>query len=103
MTHYAGLYVSVKETAVCIRDDAGEICREVKVSRHPEDLVGMRKDPAFRLARIGVLARPWPQWLLSGLAEACLPVVCSETQNAKAFLKAAVNKSEGTARASSPR
>ncbi len=54
MIHYAGLYVSVKETAVCIRDNAGEICRELKVSSHPEDLVGVRKDPAWRLARIGL-------------------------------------------------
>jgi transposase len=52
-THYAGLYVSVNETAVCFRDDAGEICRELKVSSHPEHLVGVRKDPALRLARIG--------------------------------------------------
>lgn len=94
MTHYAGLDVSVKETAVCIMDDAGEICRELKVPSHPEDLVGVLKDPAWRLARIGLEAGPLSQWLFSGLAEACLPVVCIETRHTKAFLKAQVNKSD---------
>ncbi len=35
-----------------------------------------------------------PQWLFSGVAEACLPVVCIETRHTKAFLKAQVNKSD---------
>jgi hypothetical protein len=32
MDHFAGLDVSVKETSVCIVDDAGKIVREVKVA-----------------------------------------------------------------------
>ncbi len=31
MKHYAGLDVSVKETSICIVDEAGRICREMKV------------------------------------------------------------------------
>ena len=31
MDHFAGLDVSVKETSVCILDDAGKIVKEVKV------------------------------------------------------------------------
>jgi len=30
MKHYAGLDVSVKETAICIVDEDGRICREAK-------------------------------------------------------------------------
>jgi hypothetical protein len=37
MKHYAGLDVSVKETSICIIDEAGALCREVKVASHPED------------------------------------------------------------------
>ena len=50
MKHYAGLDVSVKETSVCIVDEAGDICREVKVASHPEDLAQLLKDPAWRFA-----------------------------------------------------
>jgi hypothetical protein len=38
MKHYAGLDVSVKETSICIVDEAGSICREMKVVSHPENL-----------------------------------------------------------------
>ena len=36
MDHFAGLDVSVKETSICIVDDAGKIVREVKVASEPE-------------------------------------------------------------------
>jgi transposase len=35
MKHYCALDVSVKETAVCIVDETGKICRETKVATHP--------------------------------------------------------------------
>jgi transposase len=94
MKHYAGLDVSVKETSVCIVDETGKICREVKVPSHPEDLLRVLQDPAWNLARIGLEAGPLSQWLFSGLAGAGLPVVCIETRHAKAYLKAQVNKTD---------
>jgi predicted NBD/HSP70 family sugar kinase len=39
MKHFAGLDVSVKETAVCIVDETGKICREIKAVSHPDDLL----------------------------------------------------------------
>jgi transposase len=51
MKHYAGLDVLVKETSVCIVDEAGNICRELKVASHPRDLVRLLEDPAWRFAR----------------------------------------------------
>jgi predicted enzyme related to lactoylglutathione lyase len=39
---------------VCIIDEAGKICREVKVPSHPEDLAAALNDPAWRLERIGL-------------------------------------------------
>lgn len=94
MKHYAGLDVSVKETSVCIVDETGAICREIKVPSHPEDLVQALKNPAWRLVRIGLEAGPLSQWLFSGLAEAGLPAICIETRHTKAFLKAQVNKTD---------
>ena len=94
MKHYAGLDVSVKETTVCIVDEGGRICREMKVASHPDDLVEALKNPAWNLARIGLEAGPLSQWLFSGLAGASLPAICIETRHAKAFLKAQINKSD---------
>jgi transposase len=94
MKHYAGLDVSLKETSICIVDETGSICREMKVPSHPEDLARALQDAAWRLSRIGLEAGPLSQWLFSGLAEAGLPVVCIETRHTKAFLKAQVNKTD---------
>src|ERR1700693_5362359 len=94
MKHYAGLDVSVKETSICIVDEAGRICREMKVVSHPEDLLAVLCDPAWRLERVGLEAGPLSQWLFSGLAEAGVPAICIEPRHTKAFLKAQVNKSD---------
>ncbi len=94
MKYYAGLDVSVKETSVCIVDQTGKVCRELKVPSHPEDLVEVLKGRAVPLERIGLEAGPLSQWLFSAMAEAGLPVICIETRHAKAFLKAQVNKTD---------
>ena len=58
MNHFAGLDVSVKETSLCIVDDAGRIVREVKVVSEPEALLGVLADPAWQFKRIGLEAGP---------------------------------------------
>ena len=75
MDHFAGLDVSVKETSICIVDDAGKIVREVKVASEPEALLAVLKNPAYHFKRIGLEAGPLSQWLFSALAEAGLPVI----------------------------
>jgi transposase len=46
MDHFAGLDVSVKETSLCIVDDAGRIVGEVRVASEPEALLGVLTNPA---------------------------------------------------------
>jgi len=94
MDHFAGLDVSVKETSVCIVDDAGKIVREVKVASEPAALLVVLNSPAYHFKRIGLEAGPLSQWLFSGLAEAELPVVCVETRHMQAVLKAQINKTD---------
>lgn len=73
MKHYAGLDVSVKETAICIVDENGRICREAKVVSHPEDLSKALTETEFRIERIGLEAGPLSQWLFEGMAGTCPP------------------------------
>src|SRR5438094_4871631 len=94
MDHFAGLDVSVKETSICIVDDAGKIVREVKVASEPEALLAVLKNLAYHFKRIGLEAGPLSQWLFSALAEAGLPVICVETRHMQAVLKAQINKTE---------
>src|SRR5580658_4348598 len=94
MDHFAGLDVSVKETSVCIVDEAGKVVREVKVASEPEALLSVLKNPAYRFKRIGLEAGPLSQWLFSALAEAELPVVCVEARHMQGVLKAQINKTD---------
>ena len=94
MDHFAGLDVSVKETSVCIVDDTGKIVREVKVASEPEALLVVLKNPSYRFKRIGLEAGPLSQWLFGALAEAGLPVICVETRQMRAVLKAQIDKTD---------
>ena len=94
MDHFAGLDVSVKETSVCIVDDTGRIVKEVKVASEPAALLKVLGNSTYRLKRIGLEAGPLSQWLFSALAEAELPVICVETRQMQAVLKAQINKTD---------
>jgi transposase len=94
MDYFAGLDVSVKETSVCIVDDAGKIVREARVASEPEALLQVLTNNIDRLARIGLEAGPLSQWLYSALAEAGLPVICVEARHMRAVLKAQINKTD---------
>src|SRR5690349_23090366 len=94
MDYFAGLDVSVKETSVCIVDDAGKIVREARVASEPEALLQVPTNTLYRLKRVGLEAGPLSQWLYSLLAEAGLPVICVETRQMRAMLKAQINKTD---------
>jgi transposase len=88
MDYFAGLDVSVKETSVCIVDDAGKIVREARVASEPEALLQVLANNTYRFKRVGLEAGPLSQWLYSVLAEAGLPAICVETRHMRAVLKA---------------
>jgi transposase len=94
MKQYVGLDVSVKETSVCIVNQAGEVVREVKTATEPLTVLSLLTDEALSIERIGLEAGPLSQWLYSALAEAGLPVICVETRHMKAALSARINKSD---------
>jgi transposase len=94
MDYFAGLDVSVKETSVCIVDDAGKIVREAMVASEPEALLEVLTNTIYRFKRVGLEAGPLSQWLYSVLAEAGLPVICVETRHMRAVLKAQINKTD---------
>src|SRR5256886_8222869 len=94
MQHYVGLDLSVKETSVCIIDEAGKVIREVKVATKPVPILAVLTEEALAIERIGLEAGPLSQWLYSALAEAGLPVICVETRHMKVALSAQINKSD---------
>jgi transposase len=94
MDYFAGLDVSVKDTSVCIVDEAGKITREVKVASEADALLAVLNNSAYHFKRIGLEAGPLSQWLFSALAAAGLAVICVETRHMRAVLKARINKTD---------
>jgi len=95
MAHFVGLDVSVKETAVCVVDDAGQVVSEQKVATEPDEIITLLTSIGGDYARVGIEAGPLSQWLVNGLAEAGLPVICVETRHMKSLLKAQqINKTD---------
>ena len=98
MTYFGGLDVSVKETAVCVVDDAGKIVCEQKVPTEPGDIVTLLFSIGEDYGRIGIEAGPLSQWLVNELTAAGLPMVCVETRHMNALLTAQqINKSDRNA------
>src|SRR3954464_11984361 len=88
MAHFAGLDVSVKETSVCVVDDAGKVILEQKVPTEPADIIALLTSLDVTYSRIGIEAGPL-------LTAAELPVICVETRHMKALLTAQqINKTD---------
>jgi len=94
MDYYAGLDVSLEETAVCVIDGAGRIVKEARVASEPEVLVRFFQALDLRVERLGLEACSLAAWLHEGLVAAGLPAVCIETRHAKAAMSAMPNKTD---------
>ncbi len=88
MAYFVGLDVSVQETAVCVIDEVGKVICESKVPTEPGDIAALLSTIGDEYVRVGIEAGPLSQWLVNGLTEAELPVICVETRHMKALLKA---------------
>jgi transposase len=88
MAHFVGLDVSVKETSVCVVDDAGKVILEQKVPTEPDTIIALLTSLGATYGRIGIEAGPLSQWLVNALTVANLPVICVETRHMKALLTA---------------
>lgn len=92
--YYAGLVVSLEETAVCVVDGDGGIIAESRVASEPEALVAYFGDLGHAIERVGLEACSLTAWLHENLTAAGLPAVCIETRQAKAAMGAMPNKTD---------
>lgn len=88
MDYYAGLDVSLEETAVCVVDATGIVVKEAKVASSPEALIGFFERLGLVMGRIGLEACSQTAWLHERMSSAGLSVVCMETRQAKAAMGA---------------
>jgi transposase len=94
MKYFAGLDVSLQETAICIVDEDGTVVREGKAASEPDDLVGWLVAEELPIARVGLEAGPLSPWLHAGLQAAGLPAICIETRRMKGATAAMAVKTD---------
>src|SRR6478735_7464418 len=85
VNHYAGLDVSLEETAICVVDSTGQIVKEARAASEPETLIAALREIDLPLERVGLEACSLTAWLHDELHSAGLPAVCIETRDARAL------------------
>ena len=94
MDHYAGLDVSLEDTAICIVDRTGRIVTEARTASEPQALIAALQGTDLPLERIGLEACSLTAWLHEELRRAGLPSICIETRQANAAMKTMPNKAD---------
>lgn len=94
MKHYAGLDVSMEETAVWVLDDGGASVFRGSVPSTPDAIAGLLGRKAPGLSRVVLEAGPLSTWHWHALVELGVPVVCVDARHAKAALSMRVNKTD---------
>jgi len=94
MKYFAGLDVSLEETAICVIDEDGRIVREMRAASAPQAISDALSTSDLPLTRIGLEACSLTAWLHDGLRDEGWPAICIETRAANAAMKAMPNKTD---------
>lgn len=63
MKYFAGLDVSLEETAICVVDETGRIVKELRAASDPQALIDALGEIGLPLERIGLEACSLAAWL----------------------------------------
>ena len=94
MECFAGLDVSIEETAICVIDAAGNSLFAGSVETDPAAIAGALQPFANKLRRVGHEAGALSPWLHPELQAVGLPVVCLEARHVRAAMAAQRNKTD---------
>ncbi|MGE5202357.1 MAG: IS110 family transposase, partial [Acidobacteriota bacterium] len=94
MTHYVGLDVSQKTTAICVVDTAGRRLWRGQCASVPEQIEQTVRRQAGDTAQIGIETGPMTPWLVHELRGRGLEVACLDARHARAALKMQLNKTD---------
>ncbi len=93
MDQYIGLDVSMKETAISIRQDGKRIWRG-KCASDPQLLAAMIRKHAPEARRVVFETGPLSVWFYHALTAEGMPAICIDARHAKAALDMAANKTD---------
>ena len=94
MTHFVGLDVSQRMTAICVVDKDGRRMWRGQCASAPEDICVALRSYASADAKIGIETGAMTPWLVHGLRDLGFDVVCLDARHARAALKMQINKTD---------
>jgi len=94
MKYFAGMDVSLEETAICVVDETGRVIKEARAASEPEALHALLSSFNVPFERVGLEACSLTAWLHSELTSAGWPAICIESRHAKAAMGAMPNKTD---------
>src|SRR6202158_3243254 len=94
MTHFVGLDVSQKMTAICVVDNAGHRLWRGQCPTVPEQISILVRRHAVDDARIGIETGAMTPWLVHELRNRGFEVICLNARHARAALEMQINKTD---------
>lgn len=94
MKYYAGLDVAMKETHICVVDEAGERVYESKAFTDPQPIYEELKRSGVNLEKVGIEAGSISGYLTKGLQDLSLNAICIDARKMAAILAVTVNKTD---------
>ncbi|MFK7874330.1 MAG: transposase [Paracoccaceae bacterium] len=84
--YFVGLDVSKAETAVCVRDDRGEVVTSFKKPTDPDVLARALSNYLAHIVCVVLETGRMANWLYDELSQRGLPMVCIDARQAHAVL-----------------
>ena len=94
MKYFAGMDVSLEETAICVVDETGQMIKEARTTSEPDALHALLASFNLPFERVGLEACSLTAWLHGELTSAGWPAICIESRHAKAAMGAMPNKTD---------
>ena len=88
MTYFAGLDISLQETAVCILDQDGNIQKEASIPTDPQSLIEFLRSLPYPIEKVGMEACTFAAWLHDGFTDAGYKTVCMNAAHTAAAIQA---------------
>jgi transposase len=94
MKYFAGLDVSLNETAICVVDEEGIILKEGSVPSEPDDIMAWLHALGVVISRVGLEIGGLSRWLYEELRAAGLQAFCIDPRKLRGMTKTMPVKSD---------